>query len=53
MEPIGERESALYLRGKRRPKMRLVRREETLSLDERIERAMANLSSFVDRVAAG
>jgi hypothetical protein len=44
---------SLYLRGKRRPKMRLVRREETLSLDERIERAMANLSSFVDRVAAG
>jgi hypothetical protein len=44
---------SLYLRGKRRPKMRLVRREETLSLDERIERTMANLSSFVGRVAAG
>jgi hypothetical protein len=44
---------SLYLRGRRRPKMRLVQREETLSLDERIERAMTNLSAFVDRVAAG
>ena len=43
----------LYLRGKRQPKMRLVRREETLTLDERITRAMTNLSSFVDRVMSG
>jgi hypothetical protein len=43
----------LYLRGRRQPKMRLVRREETLTLDERIDRAMTNLSSFVGRVLAG
>jgi hypothetical protein len=43
----------LYLRGKRQPKMRLVRREETLTLDERIDRAMTNLSAFVARVTAG
>ena len=34
-------------------KMRLVRREETLTLDERIDRAMTNVSSFVGRVLAG
>ena len=44
---------SLYLRGKRRPKMRLVRREETLSLEERIDRAMTNLTAFTDRVTAG
>ncbi|MBB2941152.1 hypothetical protein FB565_000856 [Actinoplanes lutulentus] len=44
---------SLYLRGKRQPKMRLVRREETLTLDERIDRAMKNLTAFTDRVAAG
>ncbi|WP_203932688.1 FBP domain-containing protein [Virgisporangium ochraceum] len=44
---------SLYLRGKRQPRMRLVRREETLTMEERIDRAMANLSSFVDRVTAG
>jgi hypothetical protein len=44
---------SLYLRGKRQPRMRLVRREETLSLGERIERAMTNLAAFTDRVAAG
>ena len=44
---------SLYLRGKRQPKMRLIRREETLSLTERIDRAMANLAAFTDRVAAG
>jgi hypothetical protein len=43
----------LYLRGKRQPKMRLVRREETLTLDERVGRAMTNLSAFVARVIAG
>lgn len=43
----------LYLRGRRQPKMRLVRREETLTLDERIDRTMTNLSSFVGRVLAG
>ena len=44
---------SLYLRGRRQPKMRLVRREETLSLDERIGRAMANLAAFTGRVLAG
>ncbi len=43
----------LYLRGKRQPKMRLVRREETLTLDERIDRAMTNLTAFIRRIAAG
>jgi hypothetical protein len=43
----------LYVRGKRQPKMRLVRREETLTLDERVNRTMTNLSSFVGRVLAG
>ena len=42
---------SLYLRGKRQPRMRLVRREETLTLEERIERAMTKLGSFVSRVA--
>lgn len=44
---------SLYVRGKRQPKMRLVRREETLSLQERIDRAMANLTAFTSRVAVG
>ncbi|MBO3742805.1 FBP domain-containing protein [Actinoplanes flavus] len=44
---------SLYLRGKRQPRMRLVRREETLTLTERIDRAMANLAAFTTRVAAG
>lgn len=43
---------SLYLRGKRQPRMRLVKYEETLTLDEKIERAMAKLDSFVERVAA-
>jgi hypothetical protein len=44
---------SLYLRGRRQPKMRLVRREETLSLEERIDRAMTNLAAFTGRVLAG
>ena len=44
---------SLYLRGKRKPKGRLINREETLSLEERIDRAMGNLDGFVSRVAAG
>ena len=44
---------SLYLRGKRKPKGRLVAREETLPVEERIERAMKNLDAFVGRVAAG
>jgi hypothetical protein len=44
---------SLYLRGKRMPKVLHVRYEETLTLDERIERAMTNLAGFTDRVIAG
>jgi hypothetical protein len=44
---------SLYLRGKRQPRMRLVRHEETLTLAERIDRAMTNLATFTGRVAAG
>jgi hypothetical protein len=44
---------SLYLRGKRQPRGRLVRQEETLSLDERVDRAMTNLHGFVKRVVAG
>ena len=44
---------SLYLRGKRQPRGRLVRHEETLSLKERIDRAMTNLDGFVKRVLAG
>jgi hypothetical protein len=44
---------SLYLRGKRQPRGRLVRHEETLSLDERVDRAMTNLNGFVKRILAG
>ena len=43
---------SLYLRGKRQPRARLVKFEETLTVDEKIERAMAKLDGFVQRVAA-
>jgi hypothetical protein len=42
---------SLYLRGKRQPRGRLVRQEESLSLDERVDRAMTNLNGFVKRVS--
>jgi hypothetical protein len=42
---------SLYLRGKRQPRLRLVKYEETLSLDEKIECAVAKLDGFVQRVA--
>lgn len=44
---------SLYLRGKRQPRGRLVRHEESLTVAERIERAMTHLSAFAGRVAAG
>ena len=44
---------SLYLRGKRQPRGRLIRQEETLTLDEKVDRAMTNLHGFVKRVAAG
>jgi FBP C-terminal treble-clef zinc-finger len=43
---------SLYLRGKRQPKLRLIRHEETLTLEERIARAMTNLAAFTDRIVA-
>jgi hypothetical protein len=43
---------SLYLRGKRQPKLRLVRHEETLTVEEKVERAMAKLRGFTRRVAA-
>jgi hypothetical protein len=42
---------SLYLRGKKQPRGRLVRQEESLSLAERVDRAMTNLNGFVKRVA--
>jgi hypothetical protein len=44
---------SLYLRGRRQPKMRLVKHEETLTLEQRIDRARGNLAAFTDRVVAG
>ncbi|MER7696363.1 MULTISPECIES: FBP domain-containing protein [unclassified Streptomyces] len=41
---------SLYLRGKRQPKLRFGRYEESLTLDERIARAMDNLNKFADKV---
>jgi len=41
---------SLYLRGKRQPRGRLVRQEESLSVAERADRALSHLSAFVKRV---
>jgi hypothetical protein len=41
---------SLYLRGKRRPHSGAVRIEETLTLDERVERTMRKLHAFARRV---
>jgi hypothetical protein len=43
---------SLYLRGKRQPRARLVKYEETLTVDEKIDRALIKLDGFVTRVAA-
>ncbi|GIF04334.1 FBP domain-containing protein [Actinoplanes siamensis] len=43
---------SLYLRGKRQPRMRLVRFEETLTLAERIDRALLKLTAFTSRITA-
>ncbi len=43
----------LYLRGKRQPKLRGIRQEESLTLEQRIERMTGNLHAFVDKVVAG
>ncbi|GAA2891692.1 hypothetical protein Acy02nite_14720 [Actinoplanes cyaneus] len=43
---------SLYLRGKRRPRMRLVRFEETLTQTEKIDRALLKLTAFTTRITA-
>lgn len=43
---------SLYVRGKRQPKLRAGRQEESLTVDERIARTTANLDAFVGRVTA-
>jgi hypothetical protein len=43
---------SLYLRGKRQPRARLVKYEETLTTDEKIDRAVEKLAAFVQRVAS-
>ncbi|MEU4356895.1 FBP domain-containing protein [Streptomyces virginiae] len=41
---------SLYVRGKRQPKLRAGRQEESLTLEERLARMEGNLSGFVSRV---
>jgi hypothetical protein len=43
---------SLYLRGKRQPKLRIGRNEETLTLEQCIDRMMGNLDAFADKVIA-
>lgn len=42
----------LYVRGRRQPKLRTARYEESLTLDERLARMSGNLDAFVTRVTA-
>ncbi|MEW2135405.1 FBP domain-containing protein [Streptomyces sp. NPDC005409] len=42
----------LYVRGKRQPKLRTTRYEESLTLDERLARMSENLDAFAARVTA-
>ncbi|MGW0119676.1 FBP domain-containing protein [Streptomyces sp. NPDC003327] len=44
---------SLYIRGRRQPKLRGLRQEETLTLEEKVARTMGHLDAFVDRVTAG
>ncbi|MFB7513463.1 FBP domain-containing protein [Streptomyces sp. NPDC056144] len=44
---------SLYVRGKREPKLRGRRHEESLTLDEQVARLTGNLDAFVNRVTAG
>ncbi|MEW2586800.1 FBP domain-containing protein [Streptomyces virginiae] len=41
---------SLYVRGKRQPKLRAGRQEESLTLEERLARMEGNLNGFVSRV---
>lgn len=43
----------LYVRGERQPKLRSVRYEESLTLDERLARMSDNLDAFLAKVTAG
>jgi hypothetical protein len=43
----------LYVRGKRQPKLRSGRYEESLTVDERVARMAGNLEAFAARVTAG
>ncbi|MFE6837768.1 FBP domain-containing protein [Streptomyces sp. NPDC057705] len=43
---------SLYLRGKRQPKLRTGRHEESLTQDERLARMWGNLDAFAARVTA-
>lgn len=43
---------SLYVRGKRQPKLRAGRYEETLTLAEKIDRTRANLDSFTAKITA-
>ncbi|RST15915.1 FBP domain-containing protein [Streptomyces sp. WAC05374] len=43
----------LYVRGRRQPKLRSGRHEESLSVDERIARMAGNLNAFAARVTGG
>ncbi|WP_327416977.1 FBP domain-containing protein [Streptomyces sp. NBC_01233] len=43
---------SLYLRGKRQPRLRTGRYEESLTLDERLARMWGNLDAFAARVTA-
>ncbi|MGW4201702.1 FBP domain-containing protein [Streptomyces sp. NPDC004726] len=43
---------SLYIRGKRQPKLRTARYEESLTVDEKIDRAMGNLDGFAAKVLA-
>ncbi|MBT2493086.1 FBP domain-containing protein [Streptomyces sp. ISL-96] len=44
---------SLYVRGKRQPKLRSGRYEESLSVEERIARTVGNLDAFVAKVTQG
>ncbi|GAA2251072.1 FBP domain-containing protein [Streptomyces amakusaensis] len=44
---------SLYLRGKRQPWMRPRQYEESLSLDEKVARAMGHLDGFLTKITAG
>ncbi|OKJ64823.1 hypothetical protein AMK27_02835 [Streptomyces sp. CB02009] len=43
---------SLYVRGKRQPKLRGRRQEESLTVDEQVARLTGNLDAFVDRVTS-